>query len=71
MRKKITDKEWNTILPRVQERTQRGRQTEVIFNGIRIDEKRIERELDRRRSNSSMRQQFLQGRISSYPLIRN
>jgi hypothetical protein len=71
MRKKITDKEWNTILPRVQERTQRGRQTEVIFNGVRIDEKRIERELDRRRSNSSMRQQFLQGRISSYSLIRS
>ncbi|KAL1794508.1 hypothetical protein ACET3X_007929 [Alternaria dauci] len=60
VRKKITNKEWNTILPRIQERTQRGRQTEVMFNGIRVDEKRIERELDRRRSNSSMCRQFLQ-----------
>lgn len=61
MRKKITDKEWNTILPRVQEREERGRQTLVTFNGVVLDKKRIGRELDRRRSNSNMRQGFLQG----------
>ncbi|KAI4949363.1 hypothetical protein J4E91_005102 [Alternaria rosae] len=59
MRKKITDKEWNAILPRVQEREERGRQTHVTFNGILVDGKRIGRELDRRRSNSSMRQSSL------------
>ncbi|RYN25203.1 hypothetical protein AA0112_g8594 [Alternaria arborescens] len=61
MRKKITDREWNAILPRVQERADRGRQTHLVFNGVRVDEKRIGRELDRRRSNSSMRDSFLQG----------
>ncbi|KAI4690157.1 uncharacterized protein J4E84_004339 [Alternaria hordeiaustralica] len=61
MRKKITGKEWNAILPRVQEREERGRQTLVAFNGVFLDKKRIERELDRRRSNSNMRQGFVQG----------
>jgi len=61
MRKKITDKEWNTILPRVQDREERGRPTLVTFNGVILDKKRIGRELDRRRSNSNMRQGFLQG----------
>jgi len=61
MRKKITDKEWNAILPRVQEREKRGRQTLVTFNGVFVDKQRIGRELDRRRSNSNMRQGFVQG----------
>lgn len=61
MRKKITDKEWNAILPRVIEREERGRQTYVMFSGLRLDEKRIGRELDRRRSSSNMRQGFVQG----------
>jgi hypothetical protein len=61
MRKKITEEEWKVILPRVQEREERGRQTHVMFNGLRVDEKRIEREMDRRRSNSSMRQGSVQG----------
>jgi len=61
MRKKITDKEWNAILPRVQEREERGRQTHVTFNGVLVDGKRIGRELDRRRSKSNMRQGFVQG----------
>jgi len=61
MRKKITDKEWNAILPRVQEREERGRQTHVTFNGVLVDGKRIGRELDRRRSKSNMHQGFVQG----------
>ncbi|CAN9183443.1 unnamed protein product [Alternaria alternata] len=65
MRKKITDREWNAILPRVQQRADRGRQTHLVFNGVRVDQKRIERELDRRRSNRSMRDSFLQGKTSS------
>jgi len=68
MRKKITDKEWNAILPRVQEREERGRQTHILFNGVLVDGKRIGRELDRRRSNSNMRQGFVQGMESQYML---
>jgi hypothetical protein len=69
MRKKITDREWNAILPRVQQRADRGRQTHLVFNGVRVDEKRIGRELDRRRSNSSMRDSFLQGNTPSRLLL--
>lgn len=69
MRKKITDREWNAILPRVQQRADRGRQTHLVFNGVRVDQKRIERELDRRRSDSSMRDSFLQGNTSLWLLL--
>ncbi|KAH8641828.1 hypothetical protein IG631_04769 [Alternaria alternata] len=67
MRKKITDRERNAILPRVQQRADRGRQTHLVFNGVRVDEKRIGRELDRRRSNSSMRDSFLQATEPTTP----
>ncbi|KAH7096050.1 hypothetical protein FB567DRAFT_624222 [Paraphoma chrysanthemicola] len=60
LRKKITEPEWRAILPRIEMRAEQGRRTEVMFNGVVLDEERIQRELARR-SSSKLRERFLQG----------
>ena len=58
MMKKITDKQWRSLLPRYQNRARRGLQTQIIFNDRVVDEERISRELARRNSLESMRSDF-------------
>ena len=69
MRKKITELEWRAILPRVQRRAKLGRRTQVMFNDLILTEERVERELARRSSIESRRQDFLAGRDYLWPIL--
>ncbi|EMD92817.1 hypothetical protein COCC4DRAFT_139707 [Bipolaris maydis ATCC 48331] len=50
IRKKITEREWVSIVLHVHARAQQGRKTQVMFNGTVLDEDRVAREINRRLS---------------------